>query len=94
MHVKKGDKVLVIAGKEKGKSATVVRAIPTENKVVLEGLNLVKKHKRANKQAGVAGAMVSIPMPLHASNVKLAEAKSAPAPKAAKKTSAKKVSTK
>lgn len=96
MHVKKGDKVLVIAGKEKGKTATVVRTIPSANKVVLDGLNLVKKHKKANKQAGAAGAMVEVAMPLDASNVKLADAKAkaekatAPKKKATKKVAAKK----
>lgn len=95
MHVKKGDKVLVIAGKEKGKTATIIRTIPSENKVVLEGLNLVKKHKKANKQAGVTGAMVQVAMPLDASNVKLADAKvkaekaAAPKKKVAKKVAKK-----
>lgn len=95
MHVKKGDKVLVIAGKEKGKTATVLRAIPSANKVVLEGLNLVKKHKKANKQAGVTGAMVQVAMPLDVSNVKLADAKAkADKPAAPKKKAVKKVAAK
>jgi large subunit ribosomal protein L24 len=83
MHVKKGDKVIVIAGKEKGKTSTVSRAIPTMNKVVLEGLNMVKRHTRP-KKAGEKGGIVSIPQPIHVSNVKLAE----------KKTKAKKVGKK
>lgn len=74
MHVKKGDKVIVIAGKEKGKTATVARAIPSEGKVVLEGLNLMKKHTRP-KKAGEKGGIVEIAMPLDASNVKLADKK-------------------
>ncbi len=72
MHVKKGDKVIVIAGKEKGKSSTVVRVLRDENKVILEGLNLMKKHIKAPK-AGEKGGIVSIAMPLDASNVKLAD---------------------
>ncbi len=74
MHVKKGDKVIVIAGKEKGKTSTVSRAIPTMNKVVLEGLNMVKRHTRP-KKAGEKGGIVSIPQPIDVSNVKLAEKK-------------------
>ncbi len=72
MHVKKGDKVIVIAGKEKGKSSTVSKVLREENRVVLEGLNMMKKHTRPTK-AGTKGGIVSIAMPIHASNVKLAE---------------------
>lgn len=70
MHIKKGDKVIVITGKEKGKTSTVVRAIPSLNKVVLEGLNIVKKHTKARK-AGEKGGIVEIAQPINASNVKL-----------------------
>lgn len=72
MHLKKGDKVIVIAGKDKGKSSTVARVLREENRVVLEGLNMMKKHVKA-KKAGDKGGIVSIAMPIHASNVKLAE---------------------
>jgi large subunit ribosomal protein L24 len=72
MHVKKGDKVIVITGKDKGKSSVVARVLREENRVVLEGLNMMKKHTRPTK-AGEKGGIVSIAMPLHASNVKLAE---------------------
>lgn len=83
MHVKKGDKVIVIAGKEKGKSSTVTSVLRAENRVVLEGLNMMKKHTRPTK-AGEKGGIVSIAMPIHASNVKLAE-KASPKKKVAKK---------
>ena len=94
MHVKKGDKVIVIAGKEKGKTSTVVRVLTTENRVVLEGLNMVKKHTRPTK-AGVKGGIVSIPQSIHASNVKLAdkvkkEKKAAPVKKVVAKKTTKK----
>lgn len=87
MHVKKGDAVIVLAGKEKGKKATVLRALPSQNKVILEGLNMVKKHTRPKKQ-GEKGGIVSIPAPIHASNVKLADKakKEAKPKKAAKKS--------
>lgn len=86
MHVKKGDKVIVIAGKEKGKSAVILRVLREENKVILEGLNMVKKHTKA-KKTGDKGTIVSIAMPIHASNVKLAEKKA----KVEKKVKTKKV---
>ena len=55
LHVKKGDKVLVLSGKDKGKKGKVLTALPTDGKVVVEGVNIVKKHARANKnvQAGI-----------------------------------------
>lgn len=74
MHVKKGDKVTVIAGKEKGKTSTVARVLREENKVVLEGLNVMKKHTRS-KKAGEKGGIIDMAMPIHASNVKLADKK-------------------
>jgi large subunit ribosomal protein L24 len=76
MHVKKGDKVIVIAGKEKGKSSTVTKVLKNENRVILDGLNMMKKHTRPTK-AGAKGGIISIAMSLDASNVKLAE-KAAP----------------
>lgn len=88
MHVKKGDKVIVIAGKEKGKTSVVERAIPSLNKVVLEGLNKVKKHTKPRK-AGEKGGIIEISLPIHASNVKLADKavkKEKPAAKAKKAT--------
>ena len=69
MKIKKGDKVLVIAGKEKGKKGTIVRALPKSNKVILEGLNMVKKHQRRRK-TNEKGSMIDVPMPIHVSNVK------------------------
>jgi large subunit ribosomal protein L24 len=92
MHVKKGDKVIVIAGKEKGKTSTIVSVDREKNRVVLEGLNMMKKHTRP-KKAGEKGGIVSIAMPIHASNVKLADKKTKAEKKekpAAKKKTAKK----
>jgi len=55
MHVRKGDKVLVLSGKDKGKKGKVIAAIPSEGKVVVEGVNIVKKHAKASQrvQAGI-----------------------------------------
>ena len=91
MHVKKGDKVIVIAGKDKGKSSVVTKVLREENRVILEGLNMVKKHTRPTK-AGEKGGIISIAMSIHASNVKLADksAKKVKAEKPAAKAPAKK----
>jgi large subunit ribosomal protein L24 len=90
MHLKKGDNVIVIAGKEKGKSSVVTTVLREQNKVILEGLNKMKKHTRPTK-AGAKGGIVEISMPIHASNVKLADKKAVAAKPAAK---AKKVAKK
>lgn len=74
MKLKKGDKVIVIAGKNRGESGTIARVLPKENRVVIDGLNLVKRHRRANRQ-GAKGQIVDMPMPLHASNVQLVDPK-------------------
>ncbi len=74
MHVKKGDKVIVIAGKEKGKSSTIMSVDREANRVTLEGLNLMKKHTKP-KKAGEKGGIISVAMSIHASNVKLVDKK-------------------
>ncbi|HYC83202.1 MAG TPA: 50S ribosomal protein L24 [Candidatus Paceibacterota bacterium] len=85
MHVKKGDNVIIITGKDKGKTGKIVKALPAFDKVVVEGINLRKKHVRA-KKSGAKGEVVEMAHPLHVSNVKLAEA---PKKKAAAKAKAK-----
>ena len=72
MKIKKGDSVVIIAGKDKGKSGKVVRALPKKNKVVVEGLNMTKRHQKARK-SGEEGTMINMAMPINVSNVKLAE---------------------
>ncbi|MEK7601688.1 MAG: 50S ribosomal protein L24 [Patescibacteria group bacterium] len=75
MKLKKGDKVMVIAGKNRGESGAIVRAFPKENKVLIDGINVVKRHRRATRQGG-KGQIVEQPMPIHASNVQLLDPKS------------------
>jgi len=70
MHIKKGDNVIVLTGKDKGKSGKVLRALPREDKVLVEGINLKKVHERA-KKSGAKGEIIEKAFPLHASNVKL-----------------------
>ena len=72
MKIKKGDNVVIIAGKDKGKKGKVVRALPKKNKVVVEGLNMTKRHQKARK-SGEKGSMINMAMPINVSNVKLAE---------------------
>ncbi|ODN42808.1 50S ribosomal protein L24 [Piscirickettsia litoralis] len=67
--IKKGDEVIAISGKNKGQCGKVVRLL--EDRVVVEGLNIAKKHVKANPQAGVQGGIVDKEMPIHISNVML-----------------------
>lgn len=67
MHVKKGDKVTVISGKDKGKSGVIVRAIPKEHRVVVEGVAIVKRHRKG--RSGEVGRIIERPRPIDASNV-------------------------
>lgn len=66
--IKKGDQVTVITGRDAGKSGKVTKVFPVENRVLVEGINMVKKHKRPTKQ-GEKGQIVSIARPIHRSNV-------------------------
>lgn len=68
--IRKGDEVVVIAGKDKGKRGTVLRRVDAE-RVVVEGVNRVKKHVKPNPVKGIAGGVVDKDMPLHISNVSL-----------------------
>ncbi|WP_405223731.1 MULTISPECIES: 50S ribosomal protein L24 [Lentisalinibacter] len=66
--IRKGDEVVVIAGKDKGRRGTVLRVYPDE-RVLVEGVNVAKKHQRPNPNMGVPGGIVDREMPLHISNV-------------------------
>ncbi|OEF96428.1 50S ribosomal protein L24 [Vulcanibacillus modesticaldus] len=74
LHVKKGDTVIVISGKDKGKKGRVLQAYPQENRVLVEGVNLVKKHTRPS-QANPQGGIITQEAPIHASNVMLVDPK-------------------
>ncbi len=74
MKIKKGDNIIVITGKDKGKTAKVVKALPREDMVIVEGVNMKKKHERARK-SGSKGQIVEKAMPIHVSNVMLLEDK-------------------
>jgi len=68
MHVKKGDKVKVISGKDKGKTGVILAAYPKESRVLVEGVNIVKKHSKPS-QANPQGGILSFEAPIHVSNV-------------------------
>jgi large subunit ribosomal protein L24 len=70
MKIKKGDSVKVIAGKDKGKEGTVVRAFPKKEQVLVEGVNIAHRHKKATRR-GSQGQIVSTPKPISVSNVAL-----------------------
>ncbi|SCK10182.1 50S ribosomal protein L24 [Vogesella sp. LIG4] len=65
--IRKGDEVVVIAGKDKGKRGTVLRVL--EGKLVVEGVNIAKKHQKPNPVRGIAGGIVEKTMPLDVSNI-------------------------
>lgn len=72
MHIKKDDKVIVLKGKDKGKTGTVTQAFPKENKVIVSGINVLKVHQKPRK-SGEKGQIIDKTMPIHASNVKKAK---------------------
>jgi large subunit ribosomal protein L24 len=70
MKIKKGDQVLIIKGKDKGKKGKVLRGFPKKNQVLVEGVNIKKKHRRPRRE-GEKGQVVEVPAPIYISNVKL-----------------------
>jgi large subunit ribosomal protein L24 len=69
-RIRKGDEVVVISGRDKGKRGTVLRRVDAEH-VVVEGVNRVKKHQRPNPMKNVIGGIVDLDLPIHVSNVAL-----------------------
>jgi large subunit ribosomal protein L24 len=73
-RITKGDRVRVISGEFKGQEGTVMRVLPKVNRVVVEGINIVKRHKKATQEA--EGGIIQFAAPVHASNVMLLDPKS------------------
>lgn len=73
MNLKVGDSVVVIAGKDRGKEGKIIKTLKKENKVVVEGINMVHKHVKPN--GGNAGSIVDVEAPIHASNVMIVDPK-------------------
>ena len=72
MKLKKGDKVIVISGKDRGASGTIARMLTKKDRVVIDGINVVKKHRKATAQ-NRSGQIVEKPMSIHISNVQLSD---------------------
>ena len=87
MKVRVGDKVKILAGKDRGKEGKVLITLKKKDKVVVEGINIVKKHMKPN-QTNETGGILSVEAPIHVSNVKVIEGKDSK--KETKKTTTKK----
>lgn len=74
MLIKKGDNIIVIAGKDKGKTGKIARVIPENERVVVDGINIVKKHQRPSK-SNQKGQIINKLLPIHISNVMLVDPK-------------------
>ncbi len=74
MKIKKDDKVIVIAGKDRGKKGKVLRALPREDRVIVEGVNVVKRHQKATSQRQ-NGQIIDKTLPIHVSNVMIVDPK-------------------
>ncbi|MFA5936437.1 MAG: 50S ribosomal protein L24 [Candidatus Paceibacterota bacterium] len=74
MKLKKGDNIIVIAGKDKGKKGKIVAVLVSQNKIVAEGINIMKKHQRPRK-SGEKGTKIDKAMPIHCSNVQIVDPK-------------------
>ena len=75
LHVKKGDKVVVLTGRDKGKTGTILEVFPKKDRVTVDGINIVKKHQKPRPPAEPEGGIKEIPAPIHVSNVKKVEKK-------------------
>ncbi|MFK7697352.1 50S ribosomal protein L24 [Paenibacillus sp. HJGM_3] len=75
LHVKKEDTVIVITGKDKGKKGRIIAAYPRQNRVLVEGVNMVKKHQKPTQQ-NPQGGILDQEAPIHVSNVMLLDPKS------------------
>ena len=71
MSIRKNDQVIVRAGKDRGKKGRVLKVLPAKNRVVVEGVNVIKRHTRPNPQKNIKGGIVEREASIHASNVML-----------------------
>ena len=79
MKIKKGDQVIVLSGDDKGKTGEVIKALPQEGKVVVQGVNMVKRHTKPSQTS--AGGIISKEAPINVSNVAVVDPKSGKATK-------------
>jgi large subunit ribosomal protein L24 len=83
--VRKNDEVIVIAGKDRGKTGRVLQVLPERNRVVVEGVNVIKRHTRPNPQKNVKGGIVEREGSIHASNVQPVDPESGKATRVGRK---------
>lgn len=74
MRIKKGDNVIILTGKDKGKKGSVIRVLKEKERVVVEGVNVMKRHEKPRK-SGQKGTVVNVALPVHVSNVALIDPK-------------------
>lgn len=88
MKIKVNDQVKILAGKDRGKTGKVIKTLKKKDKVVVEGINIVKKHEKPSNANNNVGSIVEMAAPIHVSNVKkIEETKEAKTKKASKKES-------
>lgn len=85
MKVKVGDNVKILAGKDRGKEGKIIKTLKKDNKVIVEGVNIIKKHVKPNRMNEV-GSIVEVEAPIHVSNVKVVEETKKATKKETKKT--------
>ena len=93
MKVRVGDKVRILAGKDRGKEGKVILTLKKKDKVVVEGINIVKKHMKPNAM-NETGGILSVEAPIHVSNVKVIDSKNAKTTKVEEKKTTKKTTKK
>jgi large subunit ribosomal protein L24 len=67
--IRRDDEIIVLAGKDKGKQAKVLKVLPAADRLIVEGVNMIKKHQKANPQTSVAGGIIEKEASIHVSNV-------------------------
>lgn len=85
MKIKKGDNIIVLTGKDRGKTGKVVLALPDQDRVVVEGINMKKRHQKISRQTKQGGGIIEKAMPLHVSNVALVDPKTGKATRIGRK---------
>ena len=84
--IKKGDEVIVLTGKDRGRRGTVVRVMPENDRLLVENVNMVKKHQKGNPMSGQPGGIIEKEMPIHKSNVAIYNPRSGKADRVGVKT--------
>ncbi|AGH46616.1 50S ribosomal protein L24 [Paraglaciecola psychrophila] len=73
--IRRDDEIIVLAGKDKGKQGKVLKVLPASNRLIVEGVSMIKKHQKPNPQSGVAGGIIEKEASIHVSNVAIYNSK-------------------